>query len=440
MNFSNSAKVILSILIFSFTINSQWFQQNSEVTVQLNSVFFTDQNTGIAAGDSGKVLRTTDAGTTWNSNTVLSPSISYKSIYFYDQNTGYIAGSIIILGTSSDIEARIIKTTNGGQSWFSSLIDSNYTLMSVYFMNPNTGFAAGGYSALGPNSFLKTTNAGINWSLSSLGQRYLFDIKFKDAFTGYVTAYGFIYKSTDMGANWNPFTVIPNVSVYTSMNFIDANLGFMTGGNRPEQDSAGYIYRTVNGGNNWNVVYSDHKGLLNDVKFVSSNTGFVLGANDYYLPYTAPSRILKTTNSGNNWFIDTVFTDVIGLSSIFFTGTLTGYVVGSNGAILKTTTGGNPIGIVPISKDIPKQFSLSQNYPNPFNPVTTIKFDIPKESKVKISVFDILGNEIQTLVNENMRAGEYQVNWDASGYSSGVYFYKLQAEDFVGTKKMLLVK
>jgi hypothetical protein len=108
--------------------------------------------------------------------------------------------------------------------------------------------------------------------------------------------------------------------------------------------------------------------------------------------------------------------------------------------ILKTTTGGNLIGITPISSLVPKNYSLFQNYPNPFNPVTTIKFDIPKESYVKVSVFDILGNEVQTLINENLKAGEYKVTWDASKYSSGIYFYKLQSGDFTQTRKMLLVK
>ena len=88
----------------------------------------------------------------------------------------------------------------------------------------------------------------------------------------------------------------------------------------------------------------------------------------------------------------------------------------------------------------PKEFVLYQNYPNPFNPVTTIKYDIVKAQDVKVTVFDILGIEIATLVNEQQQPGSYQVKWDASNVSSGIYFYQLRTKDFVGTKKMIILK
>ena len=206
-------------------------------------------------------------------------------------------------------------------------------------------------------------------------------------------------------------------------------------------DSSGNIYRTINGGINWNLVYNDHKGMLNDVCFENSNTGFAVGTVDAYSPSdSVQGRIIKTTNAGSSWFIDTLFTELYGLTSVSFPVLNTGYAVGSNGVILKTTTGGNLLGILPISSLVPKSYSLSQNYPNPFNPSTTIKFNIPNESNVKIAVYDILGNMIQSLVNENMKAGEYKVTWDASNYSSGIYFYKLTSGDFVESKKMILLK
>ncbi len=94
---------------------------------------------------------------------------------------------------------------------------------------------------------------------------------------------------------------------------------------------------------------------------------------------------------------------------------------------------------------VPTAFSLSQNYPNPFNPETKIRFDIPgntnsQSSSVKLVIYDILGREVETPVNENLEAGSYEVNWDASKYPSGVYIYKLQTNDFTETKKMILIK
>jgi len=92
------------------------------------------------------------------------------------------------------------------------------------------------------------------------------------------------------------------------------------------------------------------------------------------------------------------------------------------------------------STTVPKEFQLYQNYPNPFNPVTSIKFDIPKSSLVKIKVYDITGKEITELVNQEMSAGVYETTWEASGFASGVYFYKITAGDFNKVLKMVLVK
>jgi len=91
-------------------------------------------------------------------------------------------------------------------------------------------------------------------------------------------------------------------------------------------------------------------------------------------------------------------------------------------------------------KNISNTFNLSQNYPNPFNPVTTINYSIPKQSHVTIKIFDVLGNELTTLINEEKFAGNYSVKFNASAFSSGVYFYKIQAGNFVKTKKMILMK
>jgi plastocyanin len=100
----------------------------------------------------------------------------------------------------------------------------------------------------------------------------------------------------------------------------------------------------------------------------------------------------------------------------------------------------NVIGITPISNEIPNKFSLSQNYPNPFNPVTNIEFAVPRFSYVKLSVMNILGQQVELLVNQQLSPGSYMADWDASAYPSGIYFYKLQAEDYVNTKRMILIK
>jgi hypothetical protein len=92
------------------------------------------------------------------------------------------------------------------------------------------------------------------------------------------------------------------------------------------------------------------------------------------------------------------------------------------------------------TNQVPATYSLSQNYPNPFNPVTKINFAIPKQGFVTLKVYDVLGREIRTLVNEVKTAGEYSVDFNASEFSSGVYFYRLESQGFTDIKRMMLVK
>ncbi len=119
-----------------------------------------------------------------------------------------------------------------------------------------------------------------------------------------------------------------------------------------------------------------------------------------------------------------------------------------NGVVYGDTT--IPLGVNVINNSLPSNFSLSQNYPNPFNPQTKIKFSIPLSRGVtaeggrgvfvSLIIYDLLGREVTTLVNEELKPGTYEVDWDGSNYSSGVYFYKLEAGDFTETKKMVLMK
>jgi hypothetical protein len=98
------------------------------------------------------------------------------------------------------------------------------------------------------------------------------------------------------------------------------------------------------------------------------------------------------------------------------------------------------IGIVPLSNEIPNRFLLYQNYPNPFNPKTIIKMEIPKSGNVTMKIYDVLGNELETLVNEELKPGTYEIEFDGTSFASGVYYYKLSAADYTDTKKMVMIK
>jgi hypothetical protein len=115
--------------------------------------------------------------------------------------------------------------------------------------------------------------------------------------------------------------------------------------------------------------------------------------------------------------------------------------VGNDGTIDDTLKLQNELtGITDHGSLIPGEYKLYQNYPNPFNPTTTIQFDIPKAPLVMLKVYNVLGQEVATLVNEKREAGRYEVEFDGSRLTSGVYFYKLVADDFVAVKKFILLK
>lgn len=97
-------------------------------------------------------------------------------------------------------------------------------------------------------------------------------------------------------------------------------------------------------------------------------------------------------------------------------------------------------GVVQTGTFEPVGFRLYDNYPNPFNPVTKIKFDLPEASNVNITVYDMLGSKVEEIVNSRLSAGSYEADWNASGYSSGIYFYRIATQDFTDTKRMILAK
>jgi hypothetical protein len=146
--------------------------------------------------------------------------------------------------------------------------------------------------------------------------------------------------------------------------------------------------------------------------------------------------ILISNNGGLNWSIQSSPTSSF-LKSVHFINTQTGWAVGSNGVVIRT---GIPVNIVQSENSVPLEFILNQNYPNPFNPKTNIKYQILKSGLVKLTIFDILGRKIETLVNEDQTPGTYLADWYAEKYPSGIYYYTLITDDYTETKKMVLVK
>jgi hypothetical protein len=206
------------------------------------------------------------------------------------------------------------------------------------------------------------------------------------------------------------------------------------------------IFRTTDFGINWEAVVEPGAYHFRDVFFLDSLNGFVVGG----LYDESSGIIMNTTDGGVTWEVQTDDLNYY-LYGVHFYNVEIGMAVGQWGAIYKTIDGGrnwvlisNSTGVHPDNIE-PSIFHLSQNYPNPFNPVTTIKYKIPGQARddnlfVELKVYDILGNEVSTLVSEEQPAGAYEVEFDGTYLASGIYIYRLSSGDFSASKKLLLIK
>jgi hypothetical protein len=207
-----------------------------------------------------------------------------------------------------------------------------------------------------------------------------------------------------------------------SVFFTDLNTGWVTG-------ISSMVYKTTNGGGSWVMAFNNSMCGLYTLFFVNSLTGWTAGCEGV---------ILYTSNGGINWTLQSIASTSY-LYSVCFSDSQTGWAAGAGGKILKTTNGG--ITAVTVSgTGVPYEFSLSQNYPNPFNPATTFRFSIPENSFVQLVIYNSLGAEIETLVDEELHPAVYEAKWDASKYPSGVYFYRIETLNFSNTKKMILAR
>jgi hypothetical protein len=235
--------------------------------------------------------------------------------------------------------------------------------------------------------------------------------------------YNGIYRSTDNGENW--FSMNNGLS-FTNVYSIAINLlGHIFAGT-----FGGGIFRSTDNGENWIEI---NNGLTH--LYIHSLTINTLG-NIY--AGTSQRGAFQSTDNGNTWTeINTGLTDnfikslAINSSGYIFAGTLTKGVFRSINSTI--TFADNSITTL-------STFSLAQNYPNPFNPATTIKYQIPELSFVTLKVYDVLGGEIATLVNEEKPAGGYEVEFNKTELPSGIYFYRLQADNYIETRKMVLMK
>lgn len=418
---------ILLTLLFNHNIFTQWTVQHSDTNYNLTNINFLDQNTGMAGGDkftfynqenNGVLYKTTNAGVNWN--VVFSDTNLIINNTYFLNDTNWLA-----VGGFFSNQPKLLKSTNFGNNWFYiSPGEITSSIKSLHKFNQTI------YAAC-KNGIFKSTNNGNNWSVQIYYPGQLANSYFINENTGWC-AYddGYIFKTINGGLNWNLYNISGNYSFSEEIYFIDQSTGFLIYDIDSSNHSATEILKSTNGGINWVAINPGFSNLFTSIFFVNENTGYISGLG---------GNVLKTTNTGNSWSVSWTGIHFETLLDIKFLDPYIGYACGTNSIIIKTINGGF-LAIPPISTKIPKEYSLWQNYPNPFNPNTKIKFAIPKSAFVKLAVYDMLGREVGSLVNQHLTSGTYEVNWNASKFSSGIYFYRIETNDFQMVKKMSLIK
>jgi photosystem II stability/assembly factor-like uncharacterized protein len=496
--------LILLVFTFlsSGPLLSQWINQQIPADIGiLLSIDFVNNNSGVSTGwklnndAEGRAIYTTNGGLNWYLASLPDSARSLVAVQMMNNLTGYSAGAYNIVSNSSKptniqnkiyfdhnrplvlnkhglsdsvigTKAYFLKTTNSGLSWFpyGSMPANSPYVFCMHFVDFSTGFISVErfQNTIFAHGIYKTTNGGINWSFvySNSDTLTVQGIKFINNNTGFAAGYdhfsglvpsiqGVMLKTTNSGLNWTK-QIFPQVDNFTDISFSNDNTGFASGVDNSTVIYRGIVYKTTNCGNNWiKLSYQVDTTVFEGIEFLpSSPVGFVYGiegSRDSLFPgFFAYEHLViaKTTDYGITWT-----ENLSPNTEIFYAGskmlsTVNWYLTGGSLYLAKImhTTNGGQIGIIQHNTEIPSEFKLYQNYPNPFNPATTIMFDIPYSDFVKLSIFDALGREISTLVNEQLKPARYEAKWDASKEPSGVYFCKLSSGNYSQTRKLVLLK
>lgn len=425
-------KLLLFSLLLGFTVSlysqTGWQQQYVNTgSNTLTSVFPVSSNVCYASSEYNTtfenyyyIYKTTNSGSNW---VQVSGSAGWfiKKVWFSDSLNGYAAGGLNRLYMAENQYGKVVlKTTNGGINWTTvfqliSIPGSEMEITDLCFINLATGWVTGRDGVV-----LKTTNGGLNFTnyyTTPLFRKT--SLSFVNGQLGWTagdsgrTAY-----TTNGGVNWVTLNKITN-SHLKSITFINQFTGYVCGNN-------GVIFKSTNGGLNWTASSTGIASNLNSIYFLNADTGWAAGAN----------IIIRTTNGGNNWSVQS--TPMSALISIKFFNRDVGWACGGNSMLF--TLSGGVVNIRSISAENPSAYKLEQNYPNPFNAETVIRYQLSGNSNVVLKIYDTNGREVQTLVNERLQAGSYEVMFKGLSLYSGVYFCKLRAGDFSETKRMLLIK
>ena len=342
------------------------------------------------AGGQGGVYLSSDDGLNWQAFNSGLENKEVRSLTVIPDET---EGSTLLAGTTEGV----FRSTNNGVSWILSGL-TNWIVYALIVFEDEMGntIVLAGIDTEGQGidkCIYRSTDKGVNWTAMPLSTYWAGSFVLIPNETGelkiFAGTYSGVYLSTNNGTNWTQLNAGPNRSVYS----LAISQNEMSGTNLFAGTFLGGVFQSNNNGVNWTAI----------------NTG---------LPYEN----------------DYIFSLAI-LGQYIFAGT-----ANLDGGVWRRPLSELVTSVEVTDDKLPTHFSLLQNYPNPFNPSTTISYTLSTSDFVSLKVYDVLGNEVAILVDEEKPAGSYEVEFDATDLSSGIYFYQLQAGSFIETKKMILMK
>jgi photosystem II stability/assembly factor-like uncharacterized protein len=401
---------------------ASWFSVNRPVTSASDAecIFFVDENTGYVFGVLDDGYKTTDGGTTWSPLT-MGATATFNKCFFVDANTGWVVGA----------SGTCLKTTDGGATFTPQNPLYTSTLYSIWMVDANIGYISGAGGTV-----RKTTDGGTTWANIDpdffTTDPIFYDIEFRNADNGMITgSIGRTFFTNDGGVTWNfentGMTTIYAVAIEKTSS--DTSAAFIAGTSANIMRNAQVIlpvelsiFTASVSGNNVTLQWQtsteiNNSGFSVERKSVESNSwkevGFVSG-------FGTSSEIHNYSFSDKNLSVG--YYDYR-IKQIDFDGSFKYYNFSES-----------------VEVGAPANYELAQNFPNPFNPTTRIKYAVQVDGFVNLSIYNILGEKVADVVNDIQKAGVYEVTFDASNLSSGMYIYRIKVNNFEDVKKMMIMK
>jgi hypothetical protein len=409
--------VAISTVIFYSSLNAQWIQTDGPGSPVVSMAV---NGTELYAGT------TTQRGTGGVYQSTITNPMVWTPV-----NSGLVNRYVTALGVHNSILFAGTFPSGplyrySGTTWDTVSLGNNTYVMS--FASQDNMFFAGTF-LLG---VYRSSDQGISWTQVNTGMQAFpsaqcFALKENNLFVG--TSDSGIYRSTNYGSNWQRVSNgLQNQNVYALAAIDTVLLASVPG------FTSFMVYRSTNNGVSWQLINYDQRPPISQFAVSGSNVfGVVYNAGVFI-----STDLGVTWNPVNDGLPQSPPLECLAVGEDYiFTGASHS---GSNDGLVYYRPLSQMITNVEEKINIATRFQLEQNYPNPFNPSTTIRYAIPEASFASIKVYDVLGNEVVTLVNEEKSVGSYEVNFNSNGLSSGIYFYTINAGSFVETKKMILMK